>query len=79
MTPARVGTIIWGTALLLIGAAGFALVAWDIEEVADFSLAHVVVGLGALLVLAALVGAIARAVKSPVVEAPAATDHQPVD
>lgn len=60
---ARAGTIIWGAILLLIGAASFAFVAWDIEEVAGFSLAHVIVGLGGLLVVAAIVGAIAGLTK----------------
>lgn len=60
MKPARASTIVWGVLLLLIAATSFAFVAWDVELVSGFSLVHVVVGFGALLVLAALVGAIAQ-------------------
>jgi len=74
MKPARVSTIVWGVALLLIAASAFAFVAWDVELVQGFTLVHVVVGLGVLLVVAALVGAIARAVKPG-----AAPKDQPVD
>ena len=80
MRPARASTIIWGVVLLLIAAGSFAFVAWDVELLQGFTLVHVVVGFGALLVLAALVGGIAqltrRAVVEPV-EAPA--EDQPVD
>lgn len=73
MTPARVSTIVWGVLLLLLAGAAFAITALDVEIFSGASIAYVVVGLGALLVVAAIVGAIARAVKpaapAPVVEA----------
>lgn len=81
MKPARVSTIVWGVALLLIAASSFAFIAWDVELVRGFTLVHVVVGLGALLVVAALVGAIAQLTRRPerVEPAETATQDQPVD
>lgn len=82
MTPVRTATIVWGAILLLLGAAAFALVAWDIDEVADFSLVHVIVGAGALLVLAAAVGALAGATRKraqPAVPSSPPPADQPVD
>ena len=80
MRPARASTIVWGVALLLIAASSFAFVAWDVELLQGFTLVHVVVGFGALLVLAALVGGIAQLTRRPVVE-PVETpaEDQPVD
>ena len=76
MRPARVSTIVWGVILLLIAGACFAITALEVAVFTPSSVAYVVVGLGALLVLAAIVGAIARSVKpaaepvAPVAEAP---------
>ena len=80
MRPARASTIVWGVVLLLIAATSFAFVAWDVELVQGFTPVHVVVGFGALLVVAALVGAIAQLTRrsAPVVE-PVETTGQPVD
>jgi len=78
MKPARVSTIVWGVALLLIAASSFAFVAWDVELVQGFTLVHVVVGFGALLVVAALVGAIAQLTRGAAKPAPTPED-QPVD
>ena len=80
MKPARVSTIVWGVALLLIAASSLALVAADVELVRGFTVVHVVVGFGALLVVAALVGGIAQLTRrgTPVVE-PGETEDQPVD
>jgi len=80
MKPARVSTIVWGVALLLIAASSLALVAADVELVRGFTVVHVVVGFGALLVVAALVGGIAQLTRrgTPVVE-PVETEDQPVD
>lgn len=75
MKPARVSTIVWGVALLLIAASSFAFVAWDVKLVEGFTLVHVVVGFGALLVVAALVGAIAQLTRG----AKSAPEDQPVD
>jgi len=78
MRPARASTIVWGVALLLIAASSFAFVAWDVELAQGFTLVHVVVGFGALLVVAALVGGIAQLTRrAGPVEAPA--EDQPVD
>jgi hypothetical protein len=80
MKPARVSTIVWGVALLLIAASSFAFVAWDVELVQGFTLVHVVVGFGALLVVAALVGAIAQLTRRPeVVTGSTRDEDQPVD
>ena len=77
MRPARASTIVWGVALLLIAASSFAFVAWDVELLQGFTLVHVVVGFGALLVLAALVGGIAQLTRRP---APTVEpEDQPVD
>ena len=80
MRPARASTIVWGVVLLLIAASSFAFVAWDVELLQGFTLVHVVVGFGALLVLAALVGGIAQLTRRPVDE-PVETraEDQPVD
>jgi len=78
MRPARASTIVWGVVLLLIAATSFAFVAWDVELLKGFTLVHVVVGFGALLVLAALVGAVAQLTRRrEPVESPA--EDQPVD
>ena len=81
MKPARVSTIVWGVALLLIAACAFAFVAWDVELVQGFTLMHVVVGFGGLLVLAALVGGIAQLTRrADRVSTGATTEQdQPVD
>lgn len=87
MRPVRVSTIVWGVLLLLLGGVAFAVTALDIQLFSGASIAYLIVGLGALLVVAALVGALARAVKpAPVVElveTPApkkrAKKDQPVD
>ncbi len=65
MRPARASTIVWGVVLLLIAASAFAFVAWDVELAKGFTLVHVVVGFGALLVVAALVGGIAQLTRRP--------------
>ena len=80
MKPARVSTIVWGVVLLLIAASSLAFVATDVELVRGFTLVHVVVGFGALLVVAALVGGIAQLTRrgTPVAES-AETEDQPVD
>jgi uncharacterized membrane protein len=79
MKPARVSTIVWGVALLIIAASSFAFVAWDVELVEGFTLVHVVVGFGALLVVAALVGSVAQLTRrsSPIAET--TEKDQPVD
>ena len=80
MKPARVSTIVWGVALLLIAAGSFAFVSWDVELVPGFTLVHVVVGFGVLLVVAALVGGIAQLTRKG--ETPVSTGEtqdQPVD
>jgi tellurite resistance protein TehA-like permease len=90
MRPARVSTIIWGVLLLLVAGTAFAVTALDVELFSGASVAYVVVGLGALLVIAAVVGAIARTVKPAPVEAaapetaapepaPVEPEGQPVD
>jgi hypothetical protein len=70
MRPARVSTIVWGVLLLLVGGAAFAVTTLDIAVFTASSVAYIVVGLGGLLVVAAIVGAVARSVKpaAPVVE-----------
>lgn len=60
MRPARVSTIVWGVLLLLLAGAAFAVTALDVEVFSGASVAYIVVGLGALLVLAAIVGGIAQ-------------------
>lgn len=77
MRPARVSTIVWGVILLLIAGACFAITALEVAVFTPSSVAYVVVGLGALLVLAAIVGAIARSVK-PAAEPVAPAAETPV-
>lgn len=80
MRPARVSTIVWGVILLLVAGAAFAITTLDLEVTSGTSIAYLVVGLGALLVVAAIVGAVARSVKPSPVETPAAPEgDQPVD
>ena len=79
MRPVRVSTVVWGVVLLLLAGAAFAITALEVNVFTGVSVAYVVVGLGALLVIAALVGGIARLVKpTPVVE-PVGAEDQPVD
>ncbi len=81
MRPARASTIVWGVVLLLIAASAFAFVAWDVELAKGFTLVHVVVGFGALLVAAALVGGIAQLTRrgAPVSTGSPTDEDQPVD
>jgi len=81
MKPARVSTIVWGVVLLLIAASSLAFVATDVELVRGFTLVHVVVGFGALLVVAALVGGIAQLTRrgTPVSTGSTTDEDQPVD
>jgi hypothetical protein len=71
MRPVRVSTVVWGVLLLLLGAGVFATTALDLQLFTAASALYVIVGIGALLVVAAIVGAVARAI-SP-------RQHPPVD
>lgn len=57
------GTVAWGVILLLIAAASFAVVMFDISTITPAIIGWGVVALGALLVVAAIVGVVARAVR----------------
>ena len=83
MRPVRVTTIVWGAILLVV--SGVAIATLATPAVDQGFPAWVAVALGGLFVVAALAGAIARAVKPPMVEPtqrvePVETPtHQPVD
>lgn len=84
MRPIRYGTVIWGV-LLLIGAAlvvANSVLGPDGYDGTD--VVWLVVGVGALLVVAAIIGAVARGVASAAKratapDATAAVEDQPVD
>lgn len=57
------GTITWGVILLVIAAIAFAIVMFDISTITPAVIGWSVVGLGGLLVVAAIVGVVARAVR----------------
>lgn len=57
------GTITWGVILLVIAAASFAIVMFDVSTLTPAVIGWGVVALGALLVIAAIVGVVARAVQ----------------
>jgi uncharacterized protein YraI len=78
MRPVRVSTVVWGVLLLLAAAAAFAITTLDVNVFTGASVAYLVVGVGVLLVIAAVVGAVARAVK-PGPSAEPTTEDQPVD
>lgn len=81
MRPVRVSTVVWGVILLLLAGGAFAITTLDVELFSRASVAYIVVGVGGLLVAAALVGAIARLVRPTAAEPaePAALQDQPVD
>ena len=58
-----VGTIVWGVILLVVAGIAYLASVGDLRELSATVIAWGVVGIGGLLVLAALVGVVARAVR----------------
>ncbi len=58
-----VGTVAWGVILLVIAGIAFAVAMFDISTVTPAIIGWGVVALGGLLVVAAIVGVVARAVR----------------
>jgi hypothetical protein len=58
-----VGTIVWGVILLVVAGIAYLASVGDLRELSPSVIAWGVVGIGGLLVLAALVGVVARAVR----------------
>lgn len=56
-------TIVWGVILLVIAGASFAIAMFDVSTITPAIIGWGIVGLGGLLVLAAIVGGVARAVR----------------
>ena len=84
MNKPRIGTIIWGAALLLFAALAFAVAVFDLREIPTSITAWVVTGLGGVFVVAAAVALIARAATRGAVSTGASTGEtsetdQPVD
>ena len=63
MRPSAIRRIAWGVILLVIAGIAFAVVTFDISTITPSLIGWAVVGLGALLVVAAIVGVVARAVR----------------
>jgi nitrate reductase gamma subunit len=84
MNKPRIGTIIWGAALLLFAALAFAVAVFDLREIPTSITAWVVTGLGGVFVVAAVVALIARAATRGAVSTASTTGEptetdQPVD
>ena len=58
----RTGTVVWGSALLVIAAVSFSVAVFDLREFRADAVVWIVTGLGALFVVAAIVALIARTV-----------------
>jgi len=62
MSPrVAVPSVVWGIIVLVIAGIAFAGSVVDLREVTGASIVWIVIGVGALLVIAALIGAVARA------------------
>lgn len=73
------GTIVWGVILLVVAGITYAATVVDLRELSPTLVAWGVVGIGGLLVVAAIVGVIARAAAPRVQPSTAATDEdQPI-
>jgi hypothetical protein len=69
MRTVRVGTIVWGVILLAFAAVVFCIAVFDLRVLQAATLTWVLIGVGGVLVLAALIAAIARAVSGASPEA----------
>ena len=58
------GTITWGVILLVIAGISFAIVMFDVSVLTPAVIGWGIVGLGGLLIVAAIVGGVARAVSA---------------
>lgn len=71
-TGPRAGTIIWAAVLLVFAAAAFCFAVLDVRELPAFSIVWIITGLGAVLVIGAIIALVIRAgsqsVRTPVVE-----------
>lgn len=83
----RAGTVIWGAVLLAVAAITFSASVVNLGEFRSEWIIWILVGLGAILVIAALVSLLVRAIStgstraagSPREATAEKTEHQPVD
>jgi len=61
-TQVAVPSVVWGVIVLVIAGVAFAGSVVDLREVSSVGIVWLVIGVGALLVIAAVIGALARAV-----------------
>ncbi|MDQ1570967.1 MAG: hypothetical protein QOF79_1641 [Actinomycetota bacterium] len=73
-TPARAGTIVWGTILIVVAVYSVLTTTLGFSATTPSAVVWIVVGLGALLIVVALVVAIVRAARNG-----RSTEHHSID
>ena len=78
-TPARAGTIVWGTILIVVAVYSVLATTLGFGPASPSAVVWIVVGLGALLIVVALVVAIVRAARRDRSVEQQPIEHQPID
>lgn len=78
-TPARAGTIVWGVILIVIAVYAVLATTLGFGPASPSAVVWIVVGLGALLIVVALVVAIVRAARRDRSVEQHPIEHQPID
>ena len=58
--PVAVPSVVWGVIVLVIAVGAFVFATLDLGELTTASIVWAVIGVGVLLIVAALIGAVAR-------------------
>ena len=73
--PVAVPSVVWGVIVLVIAAGAFVFATLDIGEFTVAGIVWAVIGLGALLIVAAIIGAVVRAAAPAKAADTASTDR----
>jgi len=64
--PVAVPSVVWGVIVLVIAVGAFVFATLDLGELTTASIVWAIIGVGVLLIVAALIGAVARVARRQV-------------